>query len=98
MCDINDPLGQTHSPAVAITILIWKLFCFARFRKVGTDGRTDEQTKRAKIVIIISREYGSASWINLSVANQKIALKDNLENKFSEFLKWPSRLEFIDSH
>ena len=26
---------------VAITILAWKLFCFARFWKVGTDGRTD---------------------------------------------------------
>ena len=34
-------------PPVAITILTWKLFCFAKFWKVGTDGRT----LRAEIVI-----------------------------------------------
>ena len=40
---INDPLGQTHRPTdppIAITILYWKLFCFARFWKV-TYKRTD---------------------------------------------------------
>ena len=33
---INDPLGQTHSLAI-----VFALFCFARFWKVGTDGLTD---------------------------------------------------------
>ena len=55
-----------QSLPVAITILAWKLFCFARFLKVGTDGQTDGWTKaRAKIVITIGHAWGSASWINM---------------------------------
>ena len=44
-------------PPVAIIIFTWKLFSFARFRKV-TDGWN------VKIVIITGRDGGSASWIN----------------------------------
>ena len=63
---------------VTITILAWKLFCFARFWKVLKywsidvlkDGRTDVQTTHAKIVITTSLDCGSASWINFSFRNQ----------------------------
>ena len=44
--------------------LTWNLFCFPRFWKVGTDGRTyrrtDVQIKRVKIVITTDRDYGRA--------------------------------------
>ena len=56
VCVINDPLGQTQSPPVVITILTWNLFCFARFRKVGKDRRMD-------ITCENSDHYDSALWI-----------------------------------
>ena len=34
-------------PPVATTILTWKLFCFARFWKVGTYGRADNKSKNS---------------------------------------------------
>ena len=51
-------------PPVAITNFSWKLFCFARLWKVGTDEWTDRQTPSVKIVITTSRDCGPASWIN----------------------------------
>ena len=50
-------------PPVAITILSWTLFCFARFRNMGTDGRTDRQTTGSKIVIATGRDCGSG-WVD----------------------------------
>ena len=46
MCVINDPHGQTHSSANSDPILAWKLFCFVRFWKVGTDVQTYRQHVR----------------------------------------------------
>ena len=63
MCTINDPLGQTHSPAIAITILTWKLFC--EILKSG-DGRTNGQTIRVKMVITTGRDCGSVGQQNRS--------------------------------
>ena len=40
-CDINDPLGQNHSLASREHYIHFVLSCFARFWKVGTDGRMD---------------------------------------------------------
>ena len=51
-------------PQVEITILTWNLFCFLRFSKVGTDGWTDGQASRAKIMITTGRDCGSVFWIN----------------------------------
>ena len=45
-CAINDPLGQAHSPANSDHYSYLKVVCFARFRKVGMDGRTDRQHVR----------------------------------------------------
>ena len=47
-------------PPVAITILAWSLFCFARFWKICTDVRT-------KKVITTGRGCGSATWIIIAV-------------------------------
>ena len=55
----NDPLGQTHSPAGSDHDSRLKLFCFARFSKVVTDGRTT----CVKTMIITCRDSGSAEWI-----------------------------------
>ena len=41
---INDPLGQTHSLA-SLANIVFALFCFARFLKVGMDVRTDNTCK-----------------------------------------------------
>ena len=56
---------QWSTRPVEITILAWKFFCSVIFWTVGTDGRTDVQTTRAKIVITTSRDYGSALWISI---------------------------------
>ena len=53
--------ARSTVPPAAITSLAWKLLCFARFWKVGTD----VQTARAKIVITTGRDCGSVSWINI---------------------------------
>ena len=50
---ISDPLGQTHSHASSEHCFL--LFCFVRFWKVGTDGRTKIPT---------GRDFGLAVWIN----------------------------------
>ena len=52
-------------PPVAITILAWTLFCFARFWKLLTDGRTT----LAKMVITTGRDCGSATWIYVYAAS-----------------------------
>ena len=49
-------------PSVAITILMGKLFYFARFWKVGDEW--NGRTPRVKIVITTDHDCGSASWIN----------------------------------
>ena len=54
MCAINDPLGQTHSPASSDHlkfVLFWEIL-------------TDVHTPFVEIVITTGRDYGSASWIN----------------------------------
>ena len=48
-------------PPVAITILLWYLFCFANFWTAGTVG----WTSREKIVITTGRDWGLASWIKI---------------------------------
>ena len=59
-CAINDPRGQTLSPA----ILTWNLFLKRDFIKwEREDGRRDVQTTRAKIGITTGRDCESASWI-----------------------------------
>ena len=55
MSAINDPLRQTHCPA---SILIWKLFCFARFWNEQTDGSTDTSCEN-------SDHYRSWLWVYL---------------------------------
>ena len=57
---IDDPLGQTHSPASIhhYSRLNYVLFC--ELLKSG-DGRTD-RTTRANIVIPTGRDCGSAQW------------------------------------
>ena len=70
MSAINDPLGQTHCPASCnhYSHLKVDLFCeILKSRDGRTDGRTDVQTARVKIVITTGRDCGSASWINKSV-------------------------------
>ena len=60
---INDPLGQTHSPASSDhykSHLNFVLFC-ENF-KSGTYGQTDNT---CKIVITTGRDCWSASWIKL---------------------------------
>ena len=65
---------------VAITILAWTLFCFARYWKVGTDGRTDERTDNTcEIMITTGRDCGPASWINLWILiNYRISRSWNI--------------------
>ena len=63
---INDPLGQTHSFVSSdryscLNVLFCEILNSGWQR---TDGRTDVQTTRAKIVITTGRDCGSASWIN----------------------------------
>ena len=55
---INDPLGQTHSLDSSEHCSHLK---FVLFRKVGMDGRMNEQC--AKTMITTTRDCGSASWI-----------------------------------
>ena len=50
LCAINDPLGQTHGPAICDHYSRFKVVLFCEILKSG-DGRTDVQTTRAKIVI-----------------------------------------------
>ena len=63
MSAINDPLGQTHSPASSDHYSHLKVVLFCEILK-SPDGRTDGRTPRAKIVITTGRDCGSASWIN----------------------------------
>ena len=59
MCVINDPLGQTQSPAGSDHYSHLKVeSCFAK-----KYGRTDTTVE---IVINTGRECGLASWINMS--------------------------------
>ena len=58
------PSARPTVPPVAITIFTWKLFCFARFWKVRTNGRMDN-------VITTCRESGSAKWIKNEAVNQR---------------------------
>ena len=62
MYAINDPLDQTHSPASSEHYSRLKIALFFEILKCG-DGRTDGQTKGAKIVITTGRDYGSPPWI-----------------------------------
>ena len=59
MCAINDPLGQTHSPASSDHYFRLKVILFSEILK-SEDGRTDEQTDgqttRAKIGITTGRD------------------------------------------
>ena len=59
-CVINYPLCQTHSLACNKHCLVftWNLFCFARFRKVGTDVRTDNMCES-------NDQYLSWLWVGL---------------------------------
>ena len=59
MCAINDPIGQTHSPASSNHYSRLKVVLFHEILKSG-----DGQTTRAKIVIITGRDCGLAEWIN----------------------------------
>ena len=59
---INDPLGQTHSPASSDNYFRLKFWFVSQdFEKWE---RTDIETTRAKIMITTGRDCGSASWIN----------------------------------
>ena len=49
MCANNDPLGQTHSPALTHHYSHLKMVLFCDILESG-DGRTDRQTPRAEIV------------------------------------------------
>ena len=74
MCAINDPQGQTDSPASSDHCSHLKVVLFCEIFK-SEDGRTDGRayvrtiiyvrmdgrTKRAKIVITTGRDCGSAS-------------------------------------
>ena len=73
MCDIDDPLGQPHSPASNDHYSHLKVVLFCEILKDG-NGRTDEQPPRAKIVIITGRDCGSASWINIVVCGKSMVL------------------------
>ena len=70
-------LARLTVPPVAITILVWTLFCFARILKSG-DGRTDGQKdghtdNTCEIVIATGRDCGSASWIKNKKEKKKIS-------------------------
>ena len=65
MCAINDPLGQSHSPASSDHYSRLKVALFCEIWKVG---RTYGQTTCAEIVITTGRDCGSASWINNVIA------------------------------
>ena len=63
LCDINDPLGQTHIPASSNLYSHMKLVCFVDFQKWGQMyGRTDSTGEIT--MIITGCDCGSASWIN----------------------------------
>ena len=66
---INDPLGQTHSLANRDHCFL--LFCFARFWKVGTDGRT----ACAKTMITTGRDFRLVEWINKNSWKFELHLK-----------------------
>ena len=53
---INDPFGQTYNLASNEYCFNWKLFCFARFWKLGKDGQKDGRTTCVNIVITIGRD------------------------------------------
>ena len=70
MCDINDPLGQSHSPASSDHYSRLKMVLFCEILKCR-DGRTDGQTTRAKIVITtVGRPRGSKGLRFANVYNQ----------------------------
>ena len=52
MCAINDPLGDTNSPASSDHYYHLRVVWFREILKSG-DGRTDSQTTLAKIVITL---------------------------------------------
>ena len=57
---INDPLGQTHSLLSSEHWFCLKFVFFARFWKVGKDGRTDGQHMCENN----DHYFGSGEWIN----------------------------------
>ena len=64
MSVINDPLGQTHSPASSDRYSRLKFVLYCEIMKSGDerkDGRTDNT---CDIVVTTGRDCGSASWIN----------------------------------
>ena len=68
---------------VAITILIWKLFCIERFWNLGTDVRTKVQTPLSKITITSGRDFGSAEWIKRKILLPNLTLISRIENGHS---------------
>ena len=71
---INDPLGQTHSPANNDHYSSLNFVLFCEIFKIGdrlTDGRTDRQTDNSKNSDHYRRECGSASWIKKRESNCK---------------------------
>ena len=84
----------TVSPVVNI-VFAWKLFCFARFWKVGTDGRTYERTTCAKTMITSGRDSGSAEWIKRLGIAQKSTSTYSRE-KYNRF--WLDPQGHIHSH
>ena len=65
ICVINDPLGQTQSPASSDHYFYLKLGLLWEIFKSG-DGRMDVQTECEKIVTTTDRDCGSVKWINSS--------------------------------
>ena len=63
MCAINDPSGQTHSPASNDHYSHIKFVLFCEILKSG-DGWPNVQTPRVKIVITTDSDCWSALWIN----------------------------------
>ena len=61
---INDPLGQTHSPASQLRSLLPLKICFV-LRDFEKRGRTDGRTTCAKTMIPTGHDCGSAEWIKI---------------------------------
>ena len=64
---VNDPSGQIHSPTNSNHYFHATFVCFAIFRKVRTDARTETC---AKIMITTARDYGSTEWIKRKVCQE----------------------------
>ena len=75
---------------IVITILTWKLFCFARFYKVGTDRRKNGRTDTTcEIVITTGRDCDSASWIKNCDTDEKVHCLGFLKVlAFCRFQRW----------